>query len=445
MLVSTDRQAPNLRSVLDPGTAHVPKVSLSAAGVIAAAYLATAAVIAGPVALALLLPVVAAGIALVALLGRARDRVLVGDALLRASDGLDAAVTLADRDLQIVAASTGAVALTGRSREALVGADAVGMLTPDAQPLARERGRLRAAGFEPPPRLLATLQRQDGTAIPIEAATVSVTIGDRPFVMTLARPAPQMKEPGPPVRCMDVIRDETTAPHDCAADLERAHAELDRLVSILVHDLREPLRAVNGFSELLEREAAEELSERSHEFLEMVREAGLRMDRLVDGLALYGRAGRRGQPAEIDLDDVLDAALRQRASDLGGARVTADDLPVLHAEPAGVQRLLEELIVNAATFNAHPQPHVHVAAARRRGGWQLTVTDDGLGVPERERDRVFEMFRRLHPRGAYPGDGVGLAVCRRIVQRHGGRIWIEDGPSGGSTVCVFLPESEAAA
>lgn len=229
-----------------------------------------------------------------------------------------------------------------------------------------------------------------------------------------------------------------------ADDLERAHSDLERLVATAAHDLREPLRAINGFGELLEREAADDLSERGREFLALIRQAGRRMEDLLDGLSEYGRAGRDAQPpSEVDLEHTVDVVLARMREQIEKRRahVTHDPLPVITADPVAVEEVLERLIDNALKFNEGPEPHVHVEAAGRPGGWELTVVDDGIGVPERERDRVFEMYRRLHPRDAYPGSGVGLAVCRRIVQRHGGRIWIEDAPEGGgSAVHVLIPE-----
>ena len=222
--------------------------------------------------------------------------------------------------------------------------------------------------------------------------------------------------------------------------------DFDRLMSVAAHDLREPLRAINGFGELLERETADELSERHREFLSLIRQAGRRMEALLDGMSEFGRAGRTGQaPSDVDLDAALEAVLRSREEEISArrAQVTHAPLPVVTADEAALRTVLDQLIDNALKFSAGPAPHVHVQAAEHRDGWQLTVVDDGIGVPEVERDRVFEMYRRLHPRDAYPGHGVGLAVCRRIVQRHGGRIWIDGAPDGGSAVHVVIPQPVA--
>ena len=228
----------------------------------------------------------------------------------------------------------------------------------------------------------------------------------------------------------------------------QANADVDRLLAAAAHDLREPLRAINGFGELLEREAEHELSDRSREFLALIRQAGRRMEELLDGLSELGRAGRAAQaPASVDLEAALETVLQRRGDDIRARRahVTHDPLPVVTADAAAIQTMLDQLLDNALKFNEAAEPHVHVEAATHRDGCELTFVDDGIGVPDRERDRVFEMFRRLHPRDAYPGHGVGLAVCKRIVQRHGGRIWIEDAPDGGSAVHVVIPDLEATA
>ena len=235
--------------------------------------------------------------------------------------------------------------------------------------------------------------------------------------------------------------------HD-VTELTQATADVDRLLAAAAHDLREPLRAINGFGELLEREAEHELSDRSREFLALIRQAGRRMEELLDGLSELGRAGRSAQaPAPVDLEGTLETVLQRRGDDIRARRahVTHDPLPVVTADAAAIQTMLDQLLDNALKFNEATEPHVHVEAATHRDGWELTFVDDGIGVPDRERDRVFEMFRRLHPRDAYPGHGVGLAVCKRIVQRHGGRIWIEDAPAGGSAVHVVIPDLEAGA
>lgn len=232
-------------------------------------------------------------------------------------------------------------------------------------------------------------------------------------------------------------------PH--VTEFEQVSADLDRLMAAASHDLREPLRAINGFGELLEREAEHELSERSREFLSLIRQAGRRMEDLLDGLSELRRAGRAAQTiAAVDLEEALETVLRSRQEDIRSRRahVTHDPLPVVTADPAAMHQLLDRLIDNALKFNDRPEPHVHVGAAAHRDGWDLTIVDDGIGVAERERDRVFEMFRRLHPRDAYGGSGVGLTVCRQLVQRHGGRIWIEGAPAGGSAVHVLIPDRE---
>lgn len=217
--------------------------------------------------------------------------------------------------------------------------------------------------------------------------------------------------------------------------------EHERLLSVAAHDLREPLRAITGFAELLERDKRSHLSEQGREFLGMILQAGARMDDLLDGISRYNRAGRTSLRVEdVDLAATLETVRSSLpASPPRPAEITSGELPVVPGDRAAMEQVLAQLIANAVTFNAAPVAHVHVAAAEGDAGWELTVRDDGIGIPERERVRVFEMFRRLHPREAYPGTGVGLAVCRRLVERQGGRIWVEEAPTGGSAFHVALP------
>jgi signal transduction histidine kinase len=442
---------------LDPAMRSTPRVPVLALAGGLALYAAAAVSVAGPDGALAVPPAALAGLLAVWL--NQRDGALaVGHGVIGALDQLGVGVVLSEPRTQTLLAATQAAGdLTGRPPEQLTGADGVSFLEVREHELLRARSRLRAEGREPPPRLRATVTRPGGATLPVEVASAGFRVDGHPLLISVARLAADEQAAGNTAgseRSVVMVHNpgHSLALHGPverrAAEHEREHAELERLVSIASHDLREPLRAINGFSELLEREAGDALSERAREFLEMIKQAGRRMDDLVEGLSLYGRAGRPGPdgPREVDLGATLDAvtqSLRARI-EARGAEITHDELPVVRADPAGVREVLEQLVDNAIKFNGSDRPHVHVGAAGRADGWELTVSDDGIGVPDRERDRIFEMFRRLHPRDAYPGNGVGLAVCRRIVQRQGGRIWVEDGPYGGSAFHVVMPEEAEA-
>jgi PAS domain S-box-containing protein len=422
------------------------------------AYCAVAAVLSGTAmtALGVLAPLAAVALLLARASARNHDRARVADALLVTLDRTGEGVSVVDqRTLRIVAATPALAALAGHPLDRLAGAGPDELAPPDEHALLQERIRLRAGGHEPP-RLRTVMRRPDGEHVPVDVATTRLRFDEHDMLVSLTRDArtfvrseTSMRKPDGSTRCLEMVGDEVIGRRGAfdeqerrSADLERAHADLERLISIASHDLREPLRAISGFGDLLARESGDQLSERGAEFLSMIRQAADRMNDLLDGLSRYGKAGRGDAPAEaVDVGEALEVAVQalQERITARAATVTHDELPTVIAHPKAIAQLLEQLVDNAVKFNERPAPHVHVTAERRYSDWVLTVSDDGIGVPERERDRVFEMFRRLHPRDAYAGSGVGLAVCQRIVDRFGGRIWVDDAPDGGSAFCVLLP------
>lgn len=231
---------------------------------------------------------------------------------------------------------------------------------------------------------------------------------------------------------------------DLNAELEQSNAELDRFASIASHDLREPLRKVQMFSERVIHHEGPNLSPRGRDYLERMDAAARRMQALIDGLLEYARASTHTHPVEeLDLDalaqDVvedLDALRRESGGD-----VVLEPLPRLVADPLRMRQLLQNLIANGLRFRREDVPSV----VRVSGSVvddetaEIVVADNGIGFDAHHADRVFELFERLHPRGAYPGTGMGLALCRRIVEAHGGTITVASAPGEGSTFTVRLP------
>ena len=229
-------------------------------------------------------------------------------------------------------------------------------------------------------------------------------------------------------------------------ELERSNADLAEFAAVASDDLRAPIHAVSGFADLLEADAAPALAPRDRSYLAALREAAGHAEEMLDGLAAYGRLGHGEALArDVDCEGTLDAVLADLAGELEArdAVVTREPLPVVPGDPEELRTLFAHLIANAVRHGAPERPRVHIGAERRGLGWQLTFADDGDGVPPAERQRIFQLFRRLHPRGAQRGSGVGLALCRRIVERHGGAIWVDEAESGGSLFCVSLPDREA--
>jgi len=229
-------------------------------------------------------------------------------------------------------------------------------------------------------------------------------------------------------------------------ELERSNADLAEFAALASDDLRAPIHAVRGFADLLEADAAPVLAPRDRSYLTALREAAGHAEEMLDGLAAYGRlAHGEALARDVDCDRTLDAVLDDLAEELEArdAVVTRAPLPVVPGDPEELRTLFSNLIANAVRHGGVERPQLHVGAERRGLGWQLSFADDGDGVPPAERQRIFQLFRRLHPRGAHRGSGVGLALCRRIVERHGGAIWVDEAERGGSVFCVSLPDREA--
>ncbi|HEY3187088.1 MAG TPA: ATP-binding protein [Solirubrobacteraceae bacterium] len=219
-----------------------------------------------------------------------------------------------------------------------------------------------------------------------------------------------------------------------AAELEDANEELTQFASIVSHDLREPLRVVSGVAELFESRYAGDLDESAERLLAALTRSTERMSALLDGLLAYSRVGRIEEWRAIDVGVLLAEVLEglgEQLADSGG-QVLAGDLPTVHGDWVQLAQLFQNLIANALKFRGEAAPRVEIRARREGDHWHFEVADNGIGIDPRNRERVFEMFQRLHTRDTYPGTGVGLAIVKKIVERHGGRIWVEPGAERGT-------------
>jgi signal transduction histidine kinase len=225
-------------------------------------------------------------------------------------------------------------------------------------------------------------------------------------------------------------------------ELERSNADLEAFAYLASHDLAEPLRAVAGFVSLLERRYAQ-LDDEAHEIIGYAIDGVQRMQAMIDDLLLYSRAGTVDlRPERVATGDVVDAALRDLGPALAerGALVEVGELPAVHADPPQLQRVFQNLLSNAIKYTAPDvEPRVLVSGRQVDGDCELAVADNGIGIDPRNAERVFEMFARVHGGAEYRGTGLGLAICRRIVERHGGRLWVEANPGGGSVFRLTLP------
>jgi len=227
-----------------------------------------------------------------------------------------------------------------------------------------------------------------------------------------------------------------------AEDLSRSNADLEQFAYVASHDLQEPLRMVSSYMQLLSERYADSLDETGQRYVYYAVDGANRMQSLVRDLLTFSRVGSRGcEIVPTDLNRVLAQALMnfELAIKERGAVITADPLPHVKGDEAQLTQLFQNLVGNAVKFHGAAQPQVRIHAERRPGEWLISVADNGVGFDPRYAERIFVIFKRLHGRDEYPGTGIGLAISKKIVERHGGRIWAESEAGRGTTIYFTLP------
>ncbi len=254
----------------------------------------------------------------------------------------------------------------------------------------------------------------------------------------------------------ELVRQRTRKFRQAAEELVRSNQDLEQFAYVASHDLQEPLRAVAGFVGLLRHEYRDRLDGEALEYIDMASDGAQRMQTLIDDLLIYSRVGVKGKSFKaVDANEALReaAANLQRAIEESGASVASDPLPFVHADSTQLVQLLQNLISNAIKFRGQRPPEIHVSAVQTAGdasrlnskqgaAWLFAVRDNGIGIESQYFERIFLIFQRLHPRTKYPGTGIGLAICKRIVERHGGRIWVESRPGEGSKFYFTIPDKK---
>lgn len=227
------------------------------------------------------------------------------------------------------------------------------------------------------------------------------------------------------------------------AGLERSNEELEKFAYVVSHDLQQPLSVVSSYLELLSESCRGKLSDEEEGYLERAAGSSVRVQEMVDAVLSYARVDSRGEDfTSVDLADLLLEVQGELWKEITCARaeITNDPLPVVEADRSQIHQLVHNLMSNALKFNDTIPAKIHVGAVERADEWQFSVRDEGIGLDPEAADRVFVMFQRLHTEREYPGSGIGLAICKRIVERHGGRIWVESKPARGSTFFFTLPK-----
>jgi signal transduction histidine kinase len=231
-----------------------------------------------------------------------------------------------------------------------------------------------------------------------------------------------------------------------AEELRRSNRDLEQFAYVASHDLQEPLRAVGGYVKLLQRRFPDSVDPKAFEYIAGASDGATRMERLITDLLDFARVGTRGAAfTPTRLDPLLDDALNnlQTAIRTSEATITRDPLPSLEIDPTQIMQLFQNLIANALKFRSPEPPRIHVSAGRQEGRWIISVRDNGIGIDPKYFERIFQIFQRLHTRKHYPGTGIGLAICKRITERHGGTIWVESETGRGSTFYFSIPEIPA--
>ncbi len=230
-----------------------------------------------------------------------------------------------------------------------------------------------------------------------------------------------------------------------ADDLKRSNKDLEQFAYVASHDLQEPLRAVAGFMGLLKKLYGEKLNAEAAEFIDLSVEGAERMQTLIHDLLTFSRVGTKGGAfAPTAMKASLDNAIKNLNAAIleTGTVVTADDLPTVIADATQMTQLLQNLIGNAIKFHGPKSPQIHVSAKKENNTWTFGVSDNGIGIEPQYYDRIFLIFQRLHTRTQFKGTGIGLAVCKKIIERHGGAMWVESKINEGSTFYFTMPDRD---
>jgi signal transduction histidine kinase/CheY-like chemotaxis protein len=228
-------------------------------------------------------------------------------------------------------------------------------------------------------------------------------------------------------------------------ELRRANSDLEQFAYSASHDLQEPLRQVAIYSQLLAREYSEKLGEDATQYLNYCIEGAQRMERLVSDLLAYSQATKgTGSPIQfVDMNEALEAAEKNLTATMRetGAEITAEHLPMVYGDRVPLMHVFQNLISNALKYRSAAPPRVKVWAEPDAGYWRFAVQDNGIGIAKQFHEQIFGIFKRLHDRRDYPGTGIGLAICQKVIERYGGKIWVESELGKGTTFFFTLPES----
>lgn len=382
------------------------------------------------------------------------DRKRLEDRFRAAVESAPLAMLMIDARGRIVLVNAGTEGLFGYAREELLG-EQMEILVPE-----RFRGRHPAHrhGFfgSPEARRMGAGRdlfglRKDGSEFPVEIGLNPIHTGDGLLVLSAIIDITERK------RLEDALYEanealeqrvaERTAELERAVEaLEKSNIELQHFAYVASHDLQSPLRSISGFVQLLQAEYGGQLDQRADDWINRTVQAIRSMQTLINDVLAYSRieaASRRRQKVSLrrivaDAASMLEAVLED-----SGGRITCDELPTVAADRPQLAQVMQNLIGNGLTYRGEEPPRVHVSAERGDGEWIVAVRDNGMGIDPKYHERVFEIFRRLHNQKEFAGTGIGLAICRRVIEGHGGRIWLDSTPGKGSTFYFTIPDTRS--
>jgi len=324
----------------------------------------------------------------------------------------------------------------GRSRSDAIGQSFSKIIIPHQYCDAHTQGlrRFLATGEGPVlnQRIEITALHRDGSVFPIELAISPILWGKRRFYAAFVRDVTERKRAE-----QELARR--------AEELARSNADLEQFAYVASHDLQEPLRMVASYTQLLGRRYQGKLDADADEFIAFAVDGATRMQQLIQDLLSFSRVTTKGKELQLtDSRAACDQAIAnlRAAMSESGTVVTTGSLPTVRADATQLTQLFQNLIGNAIKYRNECKPEVQVAATPVEDRWVFSVQDNGIGIEPQYFERIFQMFQRLHTRKQYTGTGVGLAICRKIVERHGGRIWVESQPGKGSAFLFTIPRAE---
>jgi PAS domain S-box-containing protein len=290
-------------------------------------------------------------------------------------------------------------------------------------------------------------QRKDGRQLPVSLTVSAIknSQGQVTGISTVARDITERKQAEEQIRKLNTRLEQMVEELTSAVtNLERSNQDLEQFAYVASHDLQEPLRMISSYTQLLARRYKGKLDQDADDFIGYTVDGASRMQQLINDLLAFSRVGTRGKTLEpISSQAALDLAIEnlQAAIEESHAQVTQDTLPVVQADDLQLMQLFQNLIGNAIKFHSGKPPRIHVGVAAGEKEWVFTIQDNGIGIDPQYFERIFIIFQRLNKRDQFPGTGIGLAICKKIVQRHGGRIWADSKPGLGSTFYFTLPKT----